>query len=252
VPKALEEIAKIRRAAIKTGTRPRVFINSMSDFFEDRRDLDDARLQALDAMRLAPEVDFLLLTKRPECILELLRRARMNIPINSPLWLWLRDWVGIQAGVPLGDPPRNIWVGTTAETQAWAELRIVELVKVPAAVRFLSVEPMLGPLDLEYPRSFFPNGPSYCCSGRECGCMGKPTEAPLWYGINWIICGGESGAHARPMHPDWARDLRDQCAAAGVPFFMKQLSQANAGKGLKDFESFPEDLKVREFPNAQG
>jgi hypothetical protein len=81
---------------------------------------------------------------------------------------------------------------------------------------------MLGPVDLMYPAS---NPEQMCCPGTardECGCRGLPTNPPLLYGIDWVICGGESGHGARPMHPDWARSLRDQCKAAGVPFFFKQ------------------------------
>lgn len=112
-----------------------------------------------------------------------------------------------------------VWIGTSVENQKelW---RVDELRKIPSSVRFLSVEPLLedlGKVDLT--------------------------------GIHWMIVGGESGAGARPLHPDWARSLRDQCQTAGVPFFMKQGSQAN-WPSFKDFSSFPEELQVREFPSA--
>lgn len=209
VPNALEELARIRRRAIKTGERPRVFINSMSDFFEDRRDLDAARLVALHLMQQAPEVDFLLLTKRPENIKELIWRAMDDLAAKEkgdslPLH-WLLAWFK-------GFPPPNVWLGTTAENQEWADKRIPELLKVPAAVRFLSIEPMLGPIDLGFLEA--------CDHSRQ-----SHADVGCWRAIDWVICGGESGPHARPMHPEWARSLRDQCAAAGVPFFFKQWGE---------------------------
>lgn len=214
LPKVMGELEKIKRRAAKTGERPRVFVNSMSDFFEDRRDLDEARLAALDAMRQAAEVDFLLLTKRPEKIMKLLHQAKIDLEVgrhdpssqcleDSPLHHWLTSWVTAIA-------PRNIWLGTTVENQEWADKRIPELLKVPAAVRFLSCEPLLSPIEL--PRHDQSMGPSF---------------SPL----DWVICGGESGAHARPMHPDWARSLRDQCAAAGVSFHFKQWGMWGQWRG---------------------
>lgn len=130
---------------------------------------------------------------------------------------------------------KNVWLGVSVEDQPRADARILDLLATPAAVRFLSVEPMLGPIDLEYPSTLFPGGPLYCCSGHECGCRGMPTDPPLIHGINWCIVGGESGPGARPMHPDWARSLRDQCQNAHVAFHFKQwgnwrppLSEAEA------------------------
>ncbi|MGL5514522.1 MAG: DUF5131 family protein, partial [Sporomusa sp.] len=113
----------------------------------------------------------------------------------------------------------GLWLGVTAENQEQADKRIPILLEIPAGVRFVSVEPMLGPVDLWYPKSIWPDGPEMCCTGRNCGCRGLPTEPPLMCGLDWVICGGESGPGARPMHPDWARSLRDQCQAAGVPYF---------------------------------
>lgn len=211
VEKALQELGKIRRRAARTGERPRVFINSMSDFFEDRRDLDDVRLLALNAMRVTPEVDYLLLTKRPGTILRLLHDGFSDTSSSNALSDWLVDWVS-------GHAPRNIWLGTTVENQEAADRRIPELLKIPAAVRFLSCEPLLGAVDL-VPWLFVPDP------------MGAPTDLiprnrrTFDPSLDWVICGGESGAHARPMHPDWARGLRDQCAAAGVPFFFKQWGE---------------------------
>lgn len=199
VEAATREAFSYQRRAKEEGVRFRVFTNSMSDFFEDRRDLDAARLCALDTIRLTPDLDWMILTKRPEKILELLKRAEADAA-GSGFSDWLRDWIH-------GKAPANVWLGATTENQEWADKRIPELVKVPAAVRFLSVEPMLGPV---------------------CLAQNLPDERVLrWCHwmigmVDWVICGGESGPCARPMHPDWARSLRNQCKAAGVSYFHKQ------------------------------
>jgi protein gp37 len=107
-----------------------------------------------------------------------------------------------------GEWPSNVWAGTSVESAKYLP-RLDVLARVPAKVRFVSVEPCLGPLDLK-PYFFKCSG----CGEKPCACKGLA--------INWVIAGGESGPGARPMHPDWARGLRDQCQAAGVPFFFKQ------------------------------
>lgn len=116
-----------------------------------------------------------------------------------------------------------VWCGTTAESQEWADKRVPELLKVPAAVRFLSCEPLLGPISFRWaPWAHQATGESY----REyLERKGKVNHLESLRGLDWIIAGGESGPHARPMHPDWARSLRDQCAEAGVPFHFKQWGE---------------------------
>jgi protein gp37 len=113
-------------------------------------------------------------------------------------------------------PLPNVWLGTSVENQEQADKRIPHLLKCPAAVRFLSVEPLLGPIDLKL-RSVL--------LGNRGGWVNVNGEIGTLPGINWVIVGGESGAGARPMHPDWARAIRDQCAAADVPFFFKQWGE---------------------------
>lgn len=113
-----------------------------------------------------------------------------------------------------GDGWPNVWLGTTVENQEEADRRIPHLRAAPAKIRFLSVEPMLAPV------------------------------RPELDGIHWVICGGESGPGARPMNPEWARSLRDQCQAAGVPFFMKQMGGAVKSR----MPPIPDDLMIREFP----
>jgi protein gp37 len=158
--------------ASRTGGRKRVFCASMADVFEDRRDLDPSRDRLWRLIECTPWLDWLLLTKRPQAVGELV--------------CWGKRW------------PDNVWLGTTVENQRWAERRVPELLRYPAVVRFLSCEPLLGPLDL------------------------TRWLAPSGLGVNWVIAGGESGSRARPTNPDWARKLRDDCEHAGVGFHFKQ------------------------------
>jgi len=159
--------------ARRGSTRARVFCASMADVFEDRRDLDEKRARLWPTIEATPNLDWLLLTKRPQ-----------NMRRLTP---WGEHW------------PTNVWAGTTTENQKWADKRIPELLEVPSATHFISAEPLLGPLDL---RRWLVTGPRHS--------------------INWVISGGESGPHARPMNPEWARAIRDQCQAAGVAFLFKQ------------------------------
>jgi protein gp37 len=191
-----------QRAAEKAGTRPFVFCSSLSDVFDNEVPLE-WRAGLFKTIRETPNLVWLLLTKRPQLI------------------IWLSQVAG-------GLPP-NAAIGTTVEDQERADRNVMALINAANTLRplftFLSCEPLLGPIDLQYPKTLYPKGPPRCCSGMDCGCMGLPTEQPLIYGIDWVIAGGETdqGAHkARPTHPAWARSLRDQCAAAGVPFHWKQ------------------------------
>lgn len=166
------------REAAEAGERRRVFCASMSDVFEDRRDLDVWREQLWKLIAETPALDWLLLTKRPEAITDL-----------AP---WKKRW------------PANVWLGTTIEDQEWAETRLPHLLRHPAALHFVSCEPLLGPLDIT----------PWLVPGK--------TGRAKRYAIDWVIAGGESGAKARPMHPGWAESLRDQCCEASVAFHFKQ------------------------------
>ena len=160
----------------------RVFVCSMGDLFHEEV-LDDWIEYVFETMLIAHHHTFMLLTKRPE---------RM------------REFVGCLPFVAIP----NIWLGVTAEDQKRADERIPILCQIPAAKRFVSIEPMLGPVDLE---AFV------ACD---------PTGYEGWVGgIDWVIVGGESGLGARPMHPDWARSVRDQCQTANVPYFFKQWGE---------------------------
>lgn len=196
--RALEEVEDLHAAALKRGVRERVFVNSMSDTFEDRADLDEARLAFFVEVTRFPNLDFLLLTKRPE-----------NVERMVPM-----SWLS-------GEWPANVWWGVTVENQDTADKRIPILLRSSAPVKFLSCEPLLGGVDLL--------GVTHLAM-RPFGCDD---------GINWVIVGGESGGGARPMHPAWARILRDQCATAGVPFFFKQWGEwVDADSGPSDDSAY--------------
>ncbi|MNR93472.1 Phage protein Gp37/Gp68 [compost metagenome] len=208
--------------------RPRkIFVNSLSDLFHP--DVPDSFLDEIfTVMAKAKQHIFMVLTKRPE---------RMK-----------RYMEGCQRGADdMGGrfPWPNVWMGVTAENQQAADERIPLLLQTPAAVRWLSVEPMVGPVDLNaVPR---PDN-AYFWQRGEKGCITDPNEPDdyvYWHKhdqINWVVCGGESGRKARPMHPDWARSLRDQCQDAGVPFLFKQW-----GEWSPDVRFHNDDVRYGEF-----
>lgn len=200
----------------------RVFCNSMSDTFhadappKSLRHLAD-RIMHHEKLRHANGLTdrplmrcdghvIMLLTKRPD---RLLAWQREHFPDGLPSW---------------------VWVGCTVEDQRRADGRIPVLLKVAAKVRFLSCEPLLGPVQLGVMVG-------ERCSFYDYG-LGERAGS-----IAWVIVGGESGPGARPMHPEWARSLRDQCVAAGVPFFMKQMSSPAK-------HDIPDDLLIRQIPGG--
>lgn len=228
--------------------RPRVFCASMADVFEDRPDLVEPRARLFRLIEATPNLDWLLLTKRPENV------ARMAPELHE------------EVGDTRRRLPDNVWLGTTCEDQQRADERIPHLLGVPAAVRFLSVEPMLGPVDL------MPYIAEYDATANG---LGEPGEyvalPPSARGIAWVIVGGESGAGARPFDVAWARDVVEQCRVARVACFVKQLgahpseheTRAAGGKWVPMVEGspihdpkggdpaeWPEDLRVRQFPKG--
>jgi protein gp37 len=206
----------------------RVFVNSMSDVFHDGiHDQDIIWMFAV--MVHARRHTFQLLTKR---------HGRMRSLLNSPSF---EHMVRHRAEVALGPltekwqwPLPNLWLGVSVENQKWADIRIPALLETPAAVRFLSCEPLLGPIDLCGPIVPGRGRPklTYWLDGRpgwgpdQTDDRGRVfQELTVGPRIDWVIVGGESGRRARPMHPNWARSLRDQCAAADVPYFFKQWGE---------------------------
>ena len=156
------------REAEASGHARLVFCSSMADVFESHPTVNQERQKLWPLIERTPWLTWLLLTKRPQNILSM-------VPIS---WLW----------------PSNVWVGTSVENQRCADERISALLQVPSVVRFLSCEPLLGPINLS---AYLPH-------------------------LQWCIAGGESGSHARPIDLAWVRSIRDQCQAAHVPFFFKQ------------------------------
>lgn len=251
---------KWNREAAKAGERHRVFCASLADVFEGRESMPESAWAPVEAARVrlfhliseTPHLDWLLLTKRPENV------RRFAGGDGLP-----RTW-------PENMPP-NAWIGTSVEDQQNADTRIPHLLEIPARVRFLSCEPLLGEVDLK--------------PWLRCGeCQGKTWDridydaipcpvcggdfAP---GIHWVIVGGESGGGARPFDLAWARTLRDQCQKSGVAFFMKQAgANPHAWKASHEYptdgstyplhlvdrkggdpEEWPEDIRVRELPTPQ-
>lgn len=190
----------------------RVFVCSMGDLFHD--DVSSYEIAAVwDVMERCPQHKFQVLTKRPE-------RMRRELSLEGG------------AFIPHVTP--NVWLGVTAENQARADERISILLQTPAAVRFVSVEPMLGPVDL---RPWLV--PLSMTADR------RRHEQQIGGRLDWVICGGETGPGARPMNPSWAMDLSAQCAAAGVPFFFKKWGN----DGPPDELVFPRALR-REWPEV--
>lgn len=258
--------------------KPRkVFVCSMTDLFGEW--VTDGQIFAIwKVMRESPQHIYQVLTKRPERMREWLSRwADLSGESSEPrlvrgpqatreahpsgrgqIFASYLDWLGSTTG---GQPPAgaawptfdwmegprwwssaplpNVWLGTSVEDQAAADTRIPQLLMCPAAVRFLSVEPLLGPVDLDF-----------------CGCPRIHAGGHL-SGLDWVIVGGESGPGARPCDVEWVRSIVRQCKAAGVPVFVKQLgakpSDGNEGIKLRsrkgsDPSEWPEDLRVREWP----
>jgi protein gp37 len=223
IEEALSEPARWRKSA-------RVFVNSMSDLFHE--DVPQAFLaRVFQVMREAPQHTFQILTKRA---------ARMAVILSA-----LHD--------DGREPGSNVWCGVSVENQEQADLRIPLLLDTPAAVRFLSVEPLLAPVSLRFHK----------ICGKQCFTVANPSGH--LDALDWVIVGGESGPNARPCNIEWIRDIVSQCKAAAVPVFVKQLGAScySTNKAdqtakpirvdLRDFKGgdiseWPKDLQVREFP----
>lgn len=245
-----------QHAAEKAGERHRVFCASLADVFEGPETMPAgswrlvcaARQRLLATIAATPDLDWLLLTKRPEGVMARLHEAaddtrRMDHYFAGALLA--KRWLN-------GHAPANVWLGTSCENQATADARIPHLLRVPAAVRFLSAEPLLEQIDL---------------------CLMTPGGIPVnKHGVDWVIIGGESGPHARPCDMEWIRGIVMQCKAACVACFVKQLGawplidslagcEEPVGSRLPeearlklcdrkggDPAEWPEDLRVREYP----
>ena len=236
----------------------RIFVCAHGDLFHEA--VPDEWIDRVFAvMALAPHHTFQVLTKRPERAREYIAKVDTH---NRPRY-WTDAVLMAATGCwNTGErrandwPLPNVWLGTSIEDQATADARIPHLLATPAAVRFVSAEPLLGPVNLTrvgtlesctaaLPRVVYTEtkgiAPHPVC-GFQIDALGSPWQATAyfqttdhmggfaigsrrWPRLDWVIVGGESGPNARPMHPDWARSLRDQCQDAGIPFFFKQWGE---------------------------
>lgn len=249
------EPLKWNRKAAAEGVRRRVFCASMADVFElpptrNKQAIDvqqSARERLWKLIEDTPSLDWLLLTKRPENVARfapwraMIAEGRYD---NRPEW------------------PKNVWIGTTVEDQRRAEERIPWLIEIPAAIRFVSCEPLLEPVDLENVMSYYLRratkrsgfDPVVLIDALR-GHVKGPDDM-LDARIDWVIVGGESGPDARPFDPAWARSIVRACRAAGAVPFVKQLGASPVGLTLRDRKGgdpieWPEDLRVQEFPRAR-
>lgn len=224
-PSTWKKPLKWNREAERDGVRRKVFCASLADVFDNHGSITSGWHGDLwYLIDQTPYLDWLLLTKRPQNIKKMLPES-----YGMPEW---------------GDGWKNVWLGTTVENQTEAERRVPTLLEVPAKTHFLSCEPLLAPLELNAINVGNESwdvlsGTVWPCSGDyEYDDKNKYEDGSKL--IDWVICGGESGPHARIMDPKWARDLRDQCTSNSTPFFMKQMTKK---------APIPADLMVRQFPN---
>ncbi len=205
------DVVRWDEAAAASGTRPRVLCTA--DWLDPL--VPAGRLlNLLGLVRDTPHLDWMLATRHPKlwrdhttaALLCALDRGGIDDEVIELIKGWHSK----------GQPPTNLWLGVAVENQEQADQRIPALLAIPARVRFLSCEPLLGPVDLGL----------YRVSGDVvdplCDDCDERHEGHCEDGIHWVIVGGESGRHARPTHPDWVRSLRDQCGDADVPFYFKQ------------------------------
>ncbi len=181
----------------------KIFVNSEGDLFHES--IPDEWIDRVFAvMTLCPQHTFRVLTKRAQRMRDYFIKLAADDRACDGLGRWHAECIDDdrwEEMLSLDLPLENVWLGVSCERQQEADERIPLLLQTPAAIRFISAEPLLGPIDLNRIHEEFDGGPAQ---------------------LDWLIVGGESGPHARPMHPQWARDIRDQCQAAGVPFFFKQ------------------------------
>lgn len=201
--------------------KPRkVFVNSLSDLFHE--DVPDAYIASIFVVMAAtPQHTYQILTKRHGRMRSLLNSDAFRVMCFTAAALRNLDLESVAWPLP------NVWLGVSVEDQKWADIRIPALIETPAAIRWVSAEPLLGPVDLF-------GQPDEGCEAAGPAISHHGYATPVGYGtgtewdcdhqpgIDWLVVGGESGAGARPMHPSWVRSIRDQCVTADVPFLFKQ------------------------------
>ncbi|MEE9356542.1 MAG: DUF5131 family protein [Methylococcaceae bacterium] len=211
--------------------RSRIGVQFMGDIYHEKNSFETI-WRIYDVMSGAAQLkghDFFVLTKRLERALEFFHWVKAGLEDNRKKGMMVITW-----------PSPKVWLGASVENQEQADKRIPILLQIPAAVRFVSCEPLLSFLDL---RDYI-DLPNHCCPGcgwvplegmhdfidmhgQDVKCI-RCDSKMVNRGLDWIICGGESGPKARPLHPDWARGVRDQCVEAGVSFFFKQFGEWEA------------------------
>lgn len=232
----------------------RIFVNSMSDLFHER--IPDEFISFVFAvMSMAPQHSFQILTKRPERMRDYLVEMATNP--DAYVWAWAHEASNaFLDGAPAPPPVEvwplpNVWLGVSVENQHWADQRIPLLLETPAAVRFVSAEPLLDAVDLT--RALTRDCEDCDGTGEESAerdgmieevdcssCHGQRR----FRGLDWVIVGGESGPHHRSIDRDWVQSLRDQCRAAGVAYWGKQDAGSRPGIAL------PGELGDQEFPDG--
>lgn len=189
------------RKAKAEGVRYRVFAQSLSDTFEDREELLPWRLDLFEVIKQTPNLDWLMLTKRPEVAKAFFKEYPRYCNLD------------------------NVWLGVSVENQEQANLRLPIFLQIPAKIHFVSAEPLLGEVDFTKVKTtakqmFDANVDLF----EHFNSLGQ--DADFEYGIDWVIVGGESGGStSRPMHPNWVKHIRNQCEDAGVAFFFKQWGE---------------------------
>jgi protein gp37 len=231
----------------------RIFVDSMSDLFHDKVSVGYIA-EVFAIMAAAHWHTFQVLTKRHARMRSLLRDPQFRELVQAESATLAHEGVNIDVGNPWETwPLRNVWLGVSVEDQKYADIRIPALLDTPAAVRWISAEPLLGPLDLsswlglEWMESF--DG-----WGQELGAA-VTGRVGAGGGLHWVVTGGESGPGARPMHPDWARTLRDQCQAAALPFHLKQRGsytwEMTGGGAWPEPDLYVNDVTGQALPEDQ-
>lgn len=250
----------------------RIFVNSMSDVFHESV-TDEMRDKMFAVMALASRHTFQILTKRPDKMLEYISGDFIERIQELLCWESHGEWAQYMRKVAKWEPPeydhtdgahrvmnrgywdwhvdavlRHVMLGTSAENQQCYDERIEPLDNLHHLgwKTFLSLEPLLGPIEVEYPESIYPDGPPMCCNGQECGCRGLPMEPPAIFAADWVIVGAESGHGARPMDEDWVRSIRNSCLRWNIPFFYKQKLVKGKKVGTPELDG----VKYAQFPEV--
>lgn len=230
--------------AQREGIRRKVFCASLADWLDDEVPAEWF-LRLLELIRATPFLDWLLLTKRPQNWRDRMHMAllAMQEPLDVGLAAWISRWI-------VGEAPANVWVGTSVENQKWMEIRLPLLQAIPARIRFLSCEPLLGPV--RFPRGATVHNHFPAHIGED----GRASGAKL--NVHWCIIGGESGPETRPADIRWIADLMGSCRQNGVAIFVKQMGKVTTGisegntkwkhpKG-GDPSEWPPGFDVHDFP----